>query len=203
MTFFACIKHLNKLSLQVGLTVFTSLASLGLAKPSMALFGLPPEIYIGGFSSVTDYRWITVSNSPSYINDYIVPAANQWNSQSSKVRLTRVTSGNYNLEVQIRFNGDDPMQAGIMVPNCIFGERKICLILPWRSALVIGYEDVMSRKGYTTSERISNFIHEIGHSLSLDHVSTQNPSLAVMKQGTQSIGPQQYDVNNLRAKWGN
>jgi hypothetical protein len=55
----------------------------------------------------------------------------------------------------------------------------------------------------SSAVRISNAIHELGHTLSLAHTTQSGITDSVMFQGIQTIGPQQYDKNQLKAKWGN
>jgi len=60
----------------------------------------------------------------------------------------------------------------------------------------------MNYYNMTTAQRTSNATHEIGHTLSLAHPTNTVVLESVMKTGIQSTGPQTYDHNELKRKWG-
>lgn len=181
-----------KLSLAIifGVINFTTFT-----RPASAL----GEYWPGGFSSGV-IRWLADSSvSGSYLNTYIAPAANNWNGKSSKVSLSRVTTGSYIIKALVA-QGTDPYTFGLMTPYCTAGTYDACGSLTWNSGTVIGYENAMVFNSFTTTQRIKSFTHEFGHALSLKHVI--NGSSAVMAQGQSNLGVQLYDRANLQAKWG-
>jgi hypothetical protein len=147
----------------------------------------------------------------NYTNQYLVPASRSWNGISSKVSLTQVTSGSYQVSVT-----NDLLPAikpvldayGIFVAYCI-GPTGVtitgdfCRNLPsiWSSVQIIGYEIPMITDKFSTTNRIAVYTHEWGHTLSLRHNETGAPS--IMLQGQKTIGPQAADKDHLRLKWGN
>lgn len=187
------IKKLPKSKL-ISLAVFAAILS---AKPAMAL----GEYFSGGFSSVVTYRWIYSNMTSQYASAYVIPGAgSQWNGISSRVSLTRVTTGSYVVNAQVA-TGTDPSVTGLTTVYCASGSGSICASSTWSSARIYGYENAMAASSYTTTQRIKTFTHEFGHTLSLSHVT--NGSAAVMAQGKSDLGVQAYDKANLRAKWGN
>jgi len=136
-----------------------------------------------------------------YADAYVIPGAGlQWNGISSRVYLSRVTTGSYIVNAQVA-TGTDPSVTGLTTPYCASGSGSICINDTWNSARIYGYENVMAAGSYTNTQRIKVFTHEFGHTLSLSHVI--NGSAAVMAQGQSNLGVQLYDKANLRAKWGN
>lgn len=98
-----------------------------------------------------------------------------------------------------------------MVPYCTISgssaQGDACLSnTAWGSARIYGYTNQMANFNMNTTQIISNYTHEFGHALSLAHVIDTSSYVyppAVMKQGIQSLGPQQIDKDHLRQKWGN
>lgn len=187
------IKKLHK----SGLIFLAVLAALLATKPAMAL----GEYFSSRFSSVATYRWIYLNMTSQYANAYVIPAGAQWNGISSRVNLTRVTSGSYIVNAQVA-TSTNPSIAGLMTAYCSSGSGDICLDggKTWSSARIYGFENVMAANSYTTAQRINVFTHD-GHTLSMDHVT--NGSAAVMVSGRSNLGVQVYDKANLKAKWGN
>jgi hypothetical protein len=176
----------------------------------LVLYISPPawsQIFLGGFSSASDLKW-TSSLSSNYLDTYVTPAASSWNGISSKVKLTKVTSGTYQVSVVT----STTTRAGlleVMVPYCtISGVNKSsddCLTYTWNSAQIIGYTNQITAYNLNTSQIISNvYTHEFGHALSLAHTyDPLTPSVLLDSSTLYSLSPQQLDKTNLKRKWGN
>lgn len=201
---------MNKRTKRTSVLLALTLSSLFSAKA----YADSQHLFTGGFqrSSGTpslNLSW-TYSTTDTYANAYIVPAANNWNGISFQVQLTKITSGTY----KIRASSATTNQFGLfgrIIPYCtnsgVSNSGDVCLSNPaWGSVGVIGYDNQMANYNFTGTQTISNYTHEFGHALSLAHVvdtSSYTYPPAVMKQGQQSIGPQQVDKDHLRQKWGN
>jgi hypothetical protein len=170
-----------------------------------------PDFHLipGGFSPVSgkipslSINW-TYSTTDSYANSYIVPAANSWNNISFQVSLNKVTSGSYVINA-VTSTSTTTGSFGEMIPYCSDGSGYKCNFNKnWNSARVIGYVNQMTSYNFTSTQIISNYAHEFGHALSLDHyLGDPNVLPAVlMKQGKQGILPQQTDKGHLIEKWG-
>lgn len=181
------------------LGLLTGLLTLGGPLPALA-FG---EWWSGGFVTPNPLNWTydSVTMSTNYLNSYVKPAGSQWNGVSSKVQMIFVTSGSYRVKTLLA-TSPDPSATGLFEPYCAGGSGIVtCINSTWTSGRVYGYENAMAANGYNTTERISNFTHEFGHSLSMAHVTASGVN-AVMRQGRQALGTQSYDKANLQGKWG-
>jgi hypothetical protein len=80
----------------------------------------------------------------------------------------------------------------------------------WDHCTIAVYDNTMDANNMTNAQRVSNCTHEIGHSLKLAHPGQGTKRVAavpagrgaVMNQGIQDFGPQQYDKDELIYKWG-
>ncbi|WP_051263322.1 hypothetical protein [Tuberibacillus calidus] len=161
------------------------------------------DTWSGGFSSVNPIYY-NVHTNDTYKNNYIVPAARNWNGISSKVTLSNWQNSAAAIEVYAETTSD-PDLLGEFIPYYTdnFGRHRdtSCYCHTWNGGGdLIGYYDNMNKNNMTDSQIISNYTHEFGHSLSLGHPSESSAS--VMHQGIQSIGPQSLDKSNLRKRWG-
>lgn len=183
--------------------------NLGLAAIAIALFAFPNHVLagtehllVGGFGSTSDLRW-TSTLSSSYLNDYVIPGVNGWNGISSKVKLTRITSGTYQINV---LTGTNPTYGvvGEMIPYCSNGSSYQCIATtPWGSARVYGYTNQITNTKLTKTEIISNvYCHEFGHALSLAHNDNDLPTVMRASIVT-NVLPQGPDKSHLKGKWGN
>jgi hypothetical protein len=159
--------------------------------------GLPPsEVQSLGVKYYTN---------DTYGKTYIVPAMNNWNGISSKVKLNNVQDGRIKVNAFSGTTSQDGL-LGRMFPyyTTWYGgtAEDTSLSKTWTYTDVYAYANQMKNYNMNDSQIKSNYTHEFGHALSLAHVTDSNVS-AVMKQGIQSIGPTTTDKNNLKAKWGN
>ena len=165
------------------------------------------DYWQGGFSSASNLTYNYITDS-TYANNYILPAINSWNNQIPQVNFTRSV---VNPKITFRTAEDIHYgQYGIMYPYTVNsdGEEYNILLetnqdhryMSWTRCEIVGYETNMNAQNFVTAEKISNYIHEIGHALSLGHPA--HSEMSVMVQTRQSIPPQSADIINLRTKWG-
>jgi hypothetical protein len=178
-----------------------SLSSIILIAPHALALG---EVEVGGFqSSVVAnslyWNYDSTTVSPQQINAYIGQGAAQWNAITPKANLAYSLTQPYRIKVSLSNTGVSSNVAGEMIPICPSGTGLQCRPdKNWTVAAIIGYENVMTASGFTTTNRIANFAHEFGHALSMSHVSVN----AAMRTGKLNYGVQQYDRDNLKYKWG-
>ncbi len=92
-----------------------------------------------------------------------------------------VTSGSFRVKTLLA-TSPDPSATGLFEPFCASGSGIVtCVNFTWTSGRVYGYENAMAASGYNATERISNFTHEFGHSLSMAHVTASGVN-AVMRR---------------------
>jgi hypothetical protein len=169
----------------------------------VSAFSDSQHLWSGGFGTASDLRW-TSSLSSSYLSDYVIPATNGWNGISSRVKLTQVSSGAYQIKVNITTSSSFGT-VGEMISYCSAGSGYVKCggVTPWGSAQVIGYTNQITNFYLTKTEIISTvYSHEFGHALSMGHNFVDTPS--VMQQGSKSTYlPQATDKSHLKLKWGN
>jgi hypothetical protein len=184
------------------LLLFVIIFTLSLSGTAFAL----GEVYTGGYraSDVAGLKYI-ISGSPggSYDNDIIQPAAYDWNFISSKVSLTYNSSGAKMSVIVKGYSGSDVL--GRMYPyyKNISGGLSVdtALTRVWECTDVVGYDETMNDALFLNYEKRQVYCHEMGHALSLAHVT--NGSYSVMKpSGTDPYSPSTYDKSNLKNKWG-
>jgi hypothetical protein len=149
------------------------------------------------------YPAVGISN---YAKQFMSPAGNSWNLISSRVLLTQVISGNY----QIRVTNDMTAQVSLREYgrtlkycniNGVITSGTICLDKIYTSVIITGQELAMQIDKFSTTNRIALYTHELGHALSLTD-SNDIPG-TVMAQGIKTVGPQVADKDHLKLKWGN
>jgi len=168
------------------------------------------HLFSGGLpaSKVASLNWAYYTDS-TYGDTIIAPAANNWNSISSKVKLSNASGTGTSVSIDAyKDTTSIPGLWGEIIPYYVDASGNVvddlaCLCHTWTYVEVYGYENQMNTSGLTNTQKVSNYTHEFGHALSLNHVARNSPSAAVMKQGQQGIGPQQTDKDHLRLKWGN
>lgn len=129
-------------------------------------------------------------------------AANAWNNISPSVTLSTSQSSK-GADVYMVGNSAIDGLLGVHVPYVtgFLGKPKVASVFDtWQYSALVLYHNNMQAKGLTYQQRISNAIHEIGHSLGLAHPSQGVPS--VMKQGISDLMPTSYDRFELINKWG-
>lgn len=164
------------------------------------------ETYPGGRNSAVFYAYYDSSvASYGYTAQYDAARSN-WAGLSSKVAVNKsgsITSGTDKYYVGLTAN------VGYLGQHIPYNSSGIQTNnnSSWGYSTVAIYHNTMTNppppySPLSYSEVVSNATHEIGHSLSLDHTSQSSSAISVMKQGIQAIGPQSYDINSLRSKWG-
>lgn len=128
-------------------------------------------------------------------------AAKAWNGISASVNLKEVESpkgadlymvGNSSIDGLL--GAHVPYQKGFLGKPKVVSEYDF-----WQFSSVVLFHNNMVANGLTYHQRVSNAIHEIGHTLSLAHPSQTVPS--VMKQGISDLMPTSYDRFELINKW--
>jgi hypothetical protein len=187
------------------------LAAFCLLSVAQPAYSDSAHLFIGGFPSASDLRW-TALTTDTYTSIYVTPGVNSWNGISSKVKLTKVTSGTY----QISVNATTTTKAGLFgeaFPYCkntsgVLVTQSLCSSNKnWSSGRANGYLNVINAFELNTSEIISMvYAHETGHLLSLRHypdeVGPYPSNVSVMSSTFQSILAQPIDKNHLKEKWG-
>jgi hypothetical protein len=143
----------------------------------------------------------------NYSKQFMSPAGNSWNLISSRVLLTQVTSGNYQIRVTNDIDGQLLREYGRTLKYCningVITNGTICLDKTYTSVLITGQELAMQIDQFTTTNRIALYSHEFGHALSLTDTNDLPAGTSVMIQGKKAIGPQTADKDHLKLKWGN
>lgn len=160
------------------------------------------DIYSGGRPD----GYITAYFSPSLASygysSYFTSGMCNWANITSQIWFSYSTSDNDSYDKYYVADTSTTGLFGTMAPYKKFLWFYIGAYFndTWAYSTVTVYDNQMDNFSFTANQRISNITHEIGHTLSLDHPSTQQT--AVMNQGQQSIGPQTYDRSELIRKWG-
>lgn len=126
-----------------------------------------------------------------------------WGGISSKVAIGKTTSSSGLPDKYYVGTSTDPTLLGLA--SYYDGNSQPVSYTSVRAyTTVASYDNNLQRyeAAGSNSVRVSNAIHELGHSLSLGHTTDPNVTNSVMFEGAQTIGPQQYDQNQLKAKWG-
>lgn len=124
-------------------------------------------------------------------------AMENWNGITNNVHVFKAGSHEA-ADVYYAGNSSVEGRLGIMIPYDRYG-RVVDVDRNWYRATSHIYDNNMKSYNMTKAQIISNATHEIGHTLKLAHPSSSVRS--VMNQGIQSIGPTEYDKNELKRKW--
>lgn len=180
----------------VGAIVATSVLSIvALSSISSA------DINSGGRSSAKFNAFYDSSvTSYGYKAAYDAGRSN-WAGISSKVAIGYTSSSSGLPDKYYVGNTSDPTLLGLSSYFDANGNPVAKTALRAYTTVAI-YDNTMVSNNMTYSEVVSNISHELGHSLSLAHTTDPSVTSSVMFQGIQSIGPQQYDKNQLKSKWG-
>lgn len=156
----------------------------------------------------------SVTNSSTYTSIFNSAIAN-WNNISSKVSLTKVTSSaSVGTFVYVSTTAT-PWLLWMMFAYKTNSAGQViqdstAIDLKWPRTDVYIYSNTMDSASMTTSQKIANATHELGHTLKLAHPGLWTmrcsaiPSwqTSIMSQGIQSTWPQTYDKNDIKYKWG-
>jgi hypothetical protein len=164
--------------------------------------------FTGGFlpSKTPDLK-ILSSLGAQYDTAHTDAAIVSWNNISSKVRLTKVTSGSYDVSLVVSTNLN-PSVYGEMVPYCAAGAGLAkCDSSTWNSTQVKVYESNMNNNGYTsTGHKRALISHELGHVLSLAHYPNEDYISFDAAMGNAAVYnqllPQAIDKAHLKEKHG-
>jgi hypothetical protein len=167
------------------------------------------QSYSGGFiaSRVVQVRWKSTQLSSDYVTKYVRPGFNGWNGISSKVSLSQVAGGDYDVDV-VPSSTTEAGLVGAQFPYCLIRTTLInCGFYNevWAFSLIAGYTNQITNLKLSDSEIISSvYAHEMGHTLSMDHTSPPTGTISIMKSGFRGTYlPQAFDKTNLRKRWGN
>lgn len=160
------------------------------------------ESFVGGRTSAQVSYYLDDSVLQYGYGPHLSYAANAWNYITPAVSLT-VSQNSKNADIYMVGNSAIDGLLGAYVPYTkgFLGKPKVANEWDtWQFSALVLYHNNMQAKGLTFQQRISNAIHEIGHSLGLAHPSQSVPS--VMKQGISDLLPTSYDRFELINKWG-
>lgn len=164
--------------------------------------------FVGGFNQPKvshTISYVLSGGSSSYQQNIMNAGVIQWNGISSKVVLAG--SGPNGISVYCSSTSNPDLQ-GVMNPyyRNWYGSLTYdsSLTNVWECADVFGYENNMSRKGYTDAQKKAIYIHEVGHAVSLAH--NNSAYYLIMNQYSndtiKALVPQKDDKDNLKIKWG-
>lgn len=159
------------------------------------------ETYVGGRSSGFVQYYLDDSAVQYGYAPHFSQAASSWNGISQKVSLkeAEIPKG-----ADIYMVGNSAINGllGAHVPyqKGFLGKPKVASEYdPWQFSAVVLYHNNMQAYALTYQQRVSNAIHEIGHTLGLAHPTQNQPS--VMKQGISDLIPTSFDRFELTRKW--
>lgn len=163
--------------------------------------------------NVSVFHTLSVRNSPYYTNIY-TQARHAWNGISPNVTLNRTYSSENVGTFVFAVDSSTPNLLGYIIP---YTKNVNWSIVPntqgindtwWRTDVYI-IKNNMTAANMNDTQKISNAIHELWHTLKLAHpgqwteICRAIPAWqwSVMLQGIQSIWPQPYDREDIIAKW--
>lgn len=133
---------------------------------------------------------------------------NDWNGRSSKVSISKTTSlSNYpdkyyigNTSVENRLGLSTHWKKDIFGSIVPAGSSDT-----WLYSTATMYHNTITEPGevLTYSQILKVASHEVGHTLSMDHVFYDDIAKSVMRQGVSTTMVQSYDIEELKKKWGN
>ncbi|MFS0728393.1 matrixin family metalloprotease [Paenibacillus sp. 1P07SE] len=177
--------------------VKVSMASLALVTAFSLASVTSADYNAGGRSSAQFNAWYDSSVASYGYTGIYDSARASWGGISSRVAVGKTTSSAGTPDKYYVGTTTDPELMGLASyfnasgsPVCITCTRAYTTVALYNNNLPNNY-----------SYRLSAAIHEIGHSLSLAHTSNELTN-SVMQPWLQNIGVQQYDMNQLKAKWG-
>lgn len=159
------------------------------------------ETYAGGRTNGLIQYYLDDSAIAYGYAPHFSQAAASWNGISQKVSLREAESAKGadlymvgNSAIQGLLGAHVPYQKGFLGRPKVASEYD-----PWQFSAVVLYHNNMQAYALTYQQRVSNAIHEIGHTLGLAHPTQNQPS--VMKQGISDLFPTSYDRFELTRKW--
>lgn len=171
----------------VTLSVFSTSVSADYYSGTTSTGGHAKVIYS---RSVATYGYTTIYDN----------AISRWNGISTKASVKKA-SASYTTDTYYVGTTSVADRTGLM--QAMGPRGSVCLDCTWTYTLVYLYDNNMDKFEYTTTNRTATAVHEVGHSLKLDHTPSSGSS-SIMKQGRKSSTyPTTYDKGQLKAKWGN
>ncbi|MBN3526553.1 hypothetical protein [Paenibacillus apiarius] len=184
--------------------LIASVAALPIA--AMVFSSVVSAAYFNGGRSSGSFSAYYHSSVSSYgYGNHYDTARTNWNGISSKAKVSKTTSTSGDPDRYYVGTTGSSTLLGQIVPYKISGGTYVEASPndQWAYSTATIYDNTMKSFNMTSSQIVSNATHEIGHTVSLAHTSPSSSSPSVMKQGIQDIGPQTYDKNELKSKWGN
>ncbi|OPY57827.1 MAG: hypothetical protein A4E55_01368 [Pelotomaculum sp. PtaU1.Bin035] len=162
------------------------------------------HLFTGGYpaSDIQDLRYVLSGGDSSYQQNIMKAGANQWNSISSEVVLSNNSSG-----AKMSIYKSTTSTPGLFgEAYCYYDggdgwERDLVGNQIWGVSDIYGYDNQMTASNLTNAQKKAVFTHEVGHALSLKHISS--PLTGVMRQGLEkALSPTDTDEGHLTLKWG-
>ncbi len=162
------------------------------------------HLFTGGYpaSDIQNLRYVLSGGDSSYQQNIMKAGANQWNSISSQVVVSLNSSG-----AKMSIYKSTTSTPGLFGEAYLYyddgdgWERDLVGNQIWGLSDIYGYDNQMTASNMTDAQKKAVFTHEVGHALSLKHISS--PLTGVMRQGLEkALSPTDTDKGHLTLKWG-
>lgn len=177
----------------------SSVLLLSLSQPAYATH------FSGGFASASSLTYVNGNGSTWFRDSAVKIAAQQWDNASNSVGLTYSTaSGTYGYTASIVVydsTSTDPNAFGETFPYKSFTGASASpgtTTDTWVKVSISIYTNNLSN-----SETQETTTHEMGHALSIAHSSGTTEAIMTPNDFMGRYTLYSYDINSLRAKWGN
>lgn len=179
------------------------LATLALGVLGSSLAEVLPRTRVYGAKITVNY--ISLS---SYYTGIFDQARPYWNGKSSQVSVNKsstVNSANDAYKVYVGSTSDPTVfgQTVCYTKDFASNYSQTSLVNDWFKCQVTLFDTNMTTYKLTQTQRLQTAIHEIGHTLKLDHSSAPAyTSVMIDSLIDQASTPQTIDYQDLKSKWG-
>lgn len=161
--------------------------------------------FTGGFASASSLTYVNGNGSDWFRDSAVKIGAQQWDNASSKVGLTYSTaSGTYGYTASIVVNdstSSDPNACGETFPYKSFTGTSATPATTsdtWVKVSISIYTNNL-----TNAEIQETATHELGHALSVKHSDATTNAIMNPNTFMGRYTLYTYDIDSIRAKWGN